>query len=287
MTPQTLAGEVSTLFTLPDVVVRARAVMDAPMGSAQALVDVIETDAGLAAMILRLANSVLYGHLGRVDDLGHALAIIGHKNLRDLILATSVVRHFRDIPAEFVDMDTFWNNSITCGALVDLIARRAKLPQEEPLFIAGLLHGIGRLVFYARRPAEYRMAIRYAEGGGQGITAAEQRIFGFTYAQLGAALLTLWGLPERLRVAVEYHLTPDDAPAHRKAVAVVHLASGLAANLAPSLKTPAPATPYTPAQSLFAGHLGLTASDLDDIRGEALAASLEIAEIVQPNATIF
>ncbi len=77
MTPQTLAGEVSTLFTLPDVVVRARAVMDAPMGSAQALVDVIETDAGLAAMILRLANSVLYGHLGRVDDLGHALAIIG------------------------------------------------------------------------------------------------------------------------------------------------------------------------------------------------------------------
>lgn len=287
-TPQALAAEVSSLFTLPELALRALAVMDSPGGSAQALVEIIELDAGLAATVLRLANSALYGYLGRVENLNHAVALIGHKALRDLVLATSAVKTFEDIPAEFVNMDSFWDNSVTCGVLAKLIARQTRLVESDTLFLAGLLHGVGRLVFYARRPEDYRMVLRFAHDGEAGLAAAERHIFGFTYARLGAALLSAWGLPERLRLAVEYHLEPNDAPAYKKEVAVVHLASAMAGNLAPCVKTGETPPPYAAAQIQFAANMGLSPQHLDTLVHETLAASLEIIDIIHPGAnTIF
>jgi HD-like signal output (HDOD) protein len=289
-TPEALAQEVSRLFALPELVVRVLAVMNSPTGTARELVEVIELDASLAATVLRLANSALYGHVGKVETLGHAITLIGHQALRDLVLATSVVKTFRDIPAEFVDMDTFWDNSITCGVLAKLLAQRVRLPESEVLFLGGLLHGVGRLVFYARRPAEYREALQKAQAGEADLTAAERQVFGFTYADLGAALLAAWGLPEKLRVAVGYHLAPAKAPGFAKEVAVVHLASQLANSLAPCLKIRQAPAGYVPDESAAASMLalGLIPADLDEARAYAFSACVEVIEIMRPGAaTIF
>lgn len=287
MTPQTLAGEVTHLFTLPDLVMRACAVMDSPSGSARDLVEIIELDAGLAATVLRLANSALYGHPGRVETLSHAVAIIGHKALRDLMLATSAVKTFRDIPPEFVDMDSFWDNSITSGVFAKLLARRLRMADAETLFIAGLLLGVGRLVFYARRPAEYREVLRLARADQIDPVVIERRLFGFSYAELGAALLEAWKLPEKLRVAVRHHLEPAGAPGFEREVAITHLASLIGANLAPCLKPRREPEPYLPdsrAEAAMRG-LGLDDQALEALRLETLEASLEVIEIIHPGAT--
>lgn len=285
MSPQSLANEASTLFTLPDVVLRANAVMASPKGTSHELVRVIEADAGLAARVLRLANSILYGYFGRVENLTHALAIVGHNALRDLVLASAAVRTFSNIPAEFVDMDTYWDNSITCGVLAQQIARRLHLAESDALFIGGLLHGVGRLVFYARRPHEYRTAIQLARNGDTDLAIAERAVFGFTYAELGAALLSAWGLPRRLCLVVEYQLEPEQAPAHQKEAALLHLANAMAARLAPCVKTREQPEPLTPGLVAFAAKLGLGQDDLEQLQLATLSSSLEIIEIIHPNAT--
>ena len=289
MQPQTLASEVSSLFSLPDLMVRVSALMDSPTATTRELVAAIELDAGLAATVLRLANSALYGH-GRVESLAHAVAIIGHKALRDLVLAVSAVRAFRDIPTEFVDMDTFWENSITCAVLAQQIGRHARLAESEALFLAGLLHGVGRLVFYARRPKEYREVLQRARGGEESLVAAERQVFGFCHAELGAALLEQWGLPMKLRVAVAHQFKPDTAVAHQKEVAAVHLAADMAAHLAPCIKRHQAPEAYVPGPVAAAAMetLGLKREDLAPINLEAMAASLEVIEIISPGAsTIF
>jgi HD-like signal output (HDOD) protein len=289
MTPQSLALEVSSLFSLPDLVMRALAVMDSPTGSAQQLVEVIELDAGLATTVLRLANSALYGH-GQVQTLTHAVAMIGQNALRDLVVASIAVKTFKDIPVEFVDMDTYWDNSITCGVLARLIARRAKLPESEFLFIAGLLHGVGRLVFYATRPAQYREVLGLAQGGGVELTTAEQQVFGFNYADLGATLLEAWSLPKKLRIVVGHQLHPTQAPNFAVETSVIHLATQITQGLAPCLKTRQEPSAYTPDEIATATlqTLGISPAELDHIRLEALAASLEVIEIIHPGAaTIF
>jgi HD-like signal output (HDOD) protein len=264
--------------------------MDSPTGRARELVEVIELDAGLAASVLRLANSALYGHVGKVDTLGRAITVIGHQSLRDLVVATSTVKAFHDIPVELVDMDTFWDNSITCAVLSKLLAQQARLPEGEVLFLGGLFHGIGRLVLYAKRPEQYREVLQKARVGDSDLVAAERQVFGFTYADVGAALLTAWKLPEKLQVVVGHHLDPTQAPRFAPEVAVVHLASQLTDSLAPCLKTRKTPSPYTPNASAAASMetLGLTADNLDEIHTCALSVCLEVIEIMRPGAgTIF
>ncbi len=287
MNAQTLAREATALFSLPNVAIRASAAMDAPGGSAQDLVDIIETDVGLTATVLRLANSVLFNHFGKVESLNHAVAIVGHKALRDLVLASSAVNTFKGIPAEFVDMETFWDNSITCGVLSQQIARRLRMPEAEAMFVYGLLHGVGRLVFYSRRPGDYRVALSYAHSGERELTAAERDVFGFTYAQLGAALLSAWDLPQRLCTAIEYQLNPEEAPVFKKEAAIVHLANEITANLAPCIKTQDQPEPNSKSTLLYAAKLGLDEAALEEIRTATLAASLEIIEIIYPNPTMY
>jgi HD-like signal output (HDOD) protein len=288
LTPEALVGEVSSLFTLPDLVVRALGVMDSPKASAQDLVEVIELDAGLAAMVLKLANSAMYGHMGRVDTLGRAVALIGHKALRDLVLATSAVRTFKDIPAEFVDMDTFWDSSITCGVLARLIARYARLTEVETLFLGGLLHGVGRLVFYARRPAQYREVIALTQTQGLRLHLAERAVFGFDFTAVGAALMQAWHLPERLVATLRDQHAETPPPGLEKEVAAIRLACAMTEHLAPCLKSQEPGEDFKPDEEIAPTltTLGLSPAALAEINMEALAASLEVIEIMHPGASI-
>lgn len=286
---QALAAEVHTLFSLPDVVLRACAVIDAPDSTAQDLVEVIELDANLATTVLRLANSALYGQRGRVETLSRAVTIIGHRALRDLVLATAAVKTFQGIPAEFVDMDIFWDNSTTCGVVARLLADYLRMREGETLFLAGLLHGVGRLVFYARRPDDYRQALELARNDNLPLHQAEAQIFGFDHAELGATLLRNWNLPERLCVAVRYQHNPDGAhPVFQKEVDTIHLATQMATHLAPCLKIDQEPPPYAPDDSARAAmaRLGLKPAQIEEIRLESLAASLEIIEILHPGASV-
>lgn len=286
MTPHELASEVSSLFSLPDLVIRACTVMESPTASAQDLIEVIELDANLTATVLRLANSALYGSRGKVETLTRAVALIGHNALRDLVLATAAVNTFRDIPAEFVDMDTFWDNSATSAVLARLLADRLRMRDGESLFLAGLLLGVGRLVFYVRRPVQYREALEHARE--ISLADAERRVFGFSHAELGAALLESWGLPEKLTLAVRHQLDPASAPDFAKEVAVIHLAGDLAANLAPCLKTEYEPETYRPDSRATDSMqlLGLSPATLKEISLEGQVASLEISEILHPCTSV-
>jgi HD-like signal output (HDOD) protein len=286
LTPRELANEVSSLFSLPDLVIRACTVMESPTASVQDLIEVIELDANLTATVLRLANSALYGSRGKIETLTRAVALIGHNALRDLVLATAAVNTFRDIPAEFVDMNTFWDNSTTSAMLARLLADRLRMRDGESLFLAGLLLGVGRLVFYVRRPAQYREALEHARE--ISLADAERRVFGFSHADLGAALLESWGLPEKLTLAVRYQLDPTATPDFAKEVALIHLAGDLAANLAPCLKTEYEPETYRPDSRATDSMqlLGLSPATLKEISLEGQVASLEISEILHPCTSV-
>jgi HD-like signal output (HDOD) protein len=288
MTPRELAAEVSSLFSLPDLVVRACAVMDSPSSTAQDLIEVIELDANLVATVLRLSNSVLYAGRGNVATLHRAVALIGQNAVRDLVLATAAVNTFRDIPEEFVDMDTFWDNSVTCAVIARLIAGRLRIRDGEGLFLAGLLHGVGRLVFYVRRPVLAREALRFARERKMPLDDAERAVFGFSHAEVGAALLELWNLPDSLVLPVRHQLDPLAVSSHQRETAIVHLAADMAAHLAPCLKTNREAETYVPDARAAASMqtLELTPAALLEISADALAASLEVIEIIHPASSI-
>jgi HD-like signal output (HDOD) protein len=285
MTPQQLAQEVETLFSLPDIAIRLNELIDLPNTSTQDLVEVVQLDAGIAATVLRLANSAWYGLPAKVDTISRAITLIGQRALRDLVLSTSVIRTFKGISAEFVDMRDFWDNSVTCGVVTRNLAQKVGMRETERMFLAGLLHKVGRLVFYASRPVQYRQVLQDRQHGEAAIIEAERAVFGFDYAQLGAALLRSWRVPAALDEVIEFQLTPLDAPNQAKEAAIVHMAGDIAFHMAPDIKARFQLGEYnlTFLESAW-DTLNLERAVLAEIMQTSLIQSFELLEIINPPA---
>ena len=288
MSPQQLVQEVETLFSLPDVAIRLNDLIDQPDTSIQDLVEVVQLDAGIAATVLRLANSAWYGLPSKVDTISRAITLIGQKALRDLVMSTSVITTFKGISSEFVDMRDFWDNSVTCGVVTRNLAQKCGIHASERMFLAGLLHKVGRLVFYASRPVQYRRVLQDHDNGEAAIIAAEEVVFGFTYAQLGAALLCAWRVPATLDEVVEYQLNPLEAPNAPIEAAIVHVAADIAYHMAPDIKARFQLGEYNLSFNEQAwASLNLDRSVLGEIMQNSLIQSFELLEIINPRTPMF
>ncbi|MBX3617518.1 HDOD domain-containing protein [Nitrosomonas sp.] len=201
MDPQTIAANVRSIFSLPDAVMRINELIDSGDATNSELERVISSDPALTAKLLKFANSSYFGFSGKIETVIKAISIIGHKELHNLVIATSVTSTFKGISSDLVDMDTFWNHSITCGVTARLLS--SSVAGRERFFIAGLLHAVGRLVLFNQYPKESAAVLNYMSQGEDAVAAAERKIFGFTQAQLGAELLKQWKLPSNIWKIVE------------------------------------------------------------------------------------
>jgi len=244
LTAKELVRGTVELVSLPEVLIRLNALVDDPRSSMEDIARVIETDAGLAARLLRIVNSPFYGLPSRVDTIRHAVALVGTRELRDLALATVVVRIFEGIPPELMDMERFWEHSLLTGLVARALCRHRGDHGVESRFVAGLLHDVGKLLMCRRVPELARHALARATYEQLPLPEAEQEALGFDHAEVGGLLLAAWRLPEPLVVAARWHHAPELAPAlWRDEALIVHLANVLAHRDEP---------PPTPPQPLLA-----------------------------------
>lgn len=228
MTPESLVRETDDLFSFPDVAIRINEMIDRTATTIEDLAEVIRTDPALSARLLRLVNSAYYARQTPVDSVSQAIPLIGWSALRDLVMGTAVVEVFQDLPPEQINMERFWFHAIVCGVAARELDERLGFRGGEQLFLAGLLHGVGKLVFFSRRSQEYRTVVDRMETDGLTVAAAEQAVFGFDYAELGGELLRLWNFPERIWQTVAHHLAPDKAERFRREAEFIHAAEQIA-----------------------------------------------------------
>lgn len=282
LTARSLVQEVGTLFAMPGVIHKVGQLLDSPYATNAEIGEVAINDPALTARILQTANSRLGSASSRVDMVSESIAILGTESLRELVLTTPVTTHFNGIPPDMIDMERFWLNSVVCGAVARSLAFRCRVFQSEPLFIAGLLHKLGRQVFYTTRPDLYCEVLRICDHSEDSLNRAERAVFGFTHAEVGAELLRQWGLPQRLQDAVAYYLAPSQAPRHPKSAALLHIASALACNIEPSVNLSE--VIYEDRASFERGALnllGLPPHDVPQIIDEGWAQAFEIFRILQ------
>lgn len=228
ISPQLLIQDSLQLFSLPDIYFQVSEMISDPRFSIKEIGLVINKDPALSARLLKIVNSSLYGFQSRIDRVSRAVSIVGSEELKNLVLATSVINHFDNIPAELVDMTDFWFRSVRCGLIAKKLAKESAILHQERLFLAGLLHDIGSLVFYGELPEKSLDVLLLANHDRRLVAKLEQKIIGFTHAELGAALIKSWGMPESLHETIEHYLTPELAQAHKLDTYLLNLASQLA-----------------------------------------------------------
>ena len=220
---QSLVTNAGPLASLPAVHARLNEALDDPRATATAIADIISEDTGLTARLLRLVNSPFYGFSGRVDTISRAVVLVGTQQISDLALATCIMRMFEGIPARFVDMGAFWLHGLATGTAARVIGMRRGETHVERLFVAGVLHDVGRLLIYRGLPDLARDILGHG-GEGDLLIDVERKLLGFDHAEVGGELLRRWQVPGGLADAVAYHHRPELDPDDGSASATIHLA---------------------------------------------------------------
>lgn len=198
------------------------------------IADDIGQDPRLCVRLLRLINSPFYAPAKPIDSVAGALALVGARELRDLALAVTIMRRFQTLPRDLLDARGFWRHSLATALLAHQLAGQIGAGQRSRYLLAGLLHDIGRAVACLLLPdASGRMLRRLAESPEADRDALAIEVLGFDHAELGAALLRYWRLPESVVAAVRHHLQPEHAGGFGQEAATVYLAELLADSVAP------------------------------------------------------
>ncbi len=226
--PHSIVDGLGSLASPPAIHRELMQVIGRPTSSASDIADVIGRDPGLSASLLRLVNSSFFAFSRRIDDLGTAVMAVGVSQIRDLALATSVISLFQDVPAEEVSMEDFWKHSLATAVGSRVLASLRQEFNVESLFLAGLLHDLGRLVLFLRAGRMMNRAIREARNRGTALHEVESEIFGFHHGDVGQALMERWNLEELFAEVAAFHHAPLQSERFPVETATVHSADVIA-----------------------------------------------------------
>ena len=172
----------------------------------------ISHDPALSSKILKTVNSSFYGQAHSIATVSHALVILGLNSVKTLALGFSLVPNLKGHTSDGFDHINFWKRSLYTAVAAKTFARQLGLPQQEEIFLGGLLQDLGVLAMNQVLADEYRKLIALAGPEHSKLCIVEQEKLQIDHAEVGGALANSWNLPPILVNPIRYHEQPDQAP---------------------------------------------------------------------------
>jgi putative nucleotidyltransferase with HDIG domain len=218
-----LIKKVKDIPPMPTIVMKAMELTLDPNTSVRNLQLVISQDQALSAKILRIVNSAMYSLRCEVSTLSHAVAVLGIKTVRSVIMAASVEQVFQK--ANSLGTKLMTEHSWGAALAARTIARHVHYENVEEALISGLMHDIGKPVMLQNLGEKYNEILSEVYSGNSSFHQLELAAFGFSHAHVGALLARKWNFPPQLIEAVGYHHSPISAPSHQQLACIVNLAN--------------------------------------------------------------
>ena len=202
-----LIGRLGSLPSSPTLWAELQRLLSDPDASASDIARVISADIAMTTKVLQLVNSAFMGLSRTVTSVAEAVAYLGIEMIRNLVVSVEIFRSFplsNDL-AHF-SIDALSRHGQACSQLVLRLVRHHEY--RDHAAAAALLQDVGQLIHASCEPEVFGPLLRASVEGHRPLHEVEHEAHGFTHADIGAYLLTLWGLPAEVADAVSHHHEP-------------------------------------------------------------------------------
>jgi diguanylate cyclase (GGDEF)-like protein/putative nucleotidyltransferase with HDIG domain len=264
---QRLEAAVERLGRLPVLSATVRRVQliaeseDAGIGD---MVAALEADQGLAADLLRYANSAASARPLRARSIRAAVTLVGRKAIAQMAIEAATFRFFQRAPGNGGrSIGHLHLHAAAVAGTAHAIAERTGA-NTDVAHLGGLLHDVGKLVMPLAFGAEALDAVAAEFPAGSVRAGAERKLFGVDHAAAGALVARASQVEEAVEQVIGYHHGgPDGTEIASREAACVIIADevvGLASRPEPDYLLLGPALEA----------LGLCDEDFDDLALEAV-----------------
>jgi putative nucleotidyltransferase with HDIG domain len=184
---------------------------DSPGLDARRITALVSADPALAAEVLFLANSSLFGFPSRIQVLHHAVALLGLERVKALAM-TVAMRGLMGKKGKIGSQ--CWGHSAATAILAGEIAPLLDVSQQAA-YTAALLHDIGRLGLLRSYSTECADLLGEEYEDTTDVLQAERDVFQVDHGVAGSWLVGYWSFPGSfVEVCEKHHETPDpkDSP---------------------------------------------------------------------------
>lgn len=207
------------LRPFPTVATRLLTACDNPDVDPSEITEIIQCDPSYVVKLLKVANSSMFSTTNEVVTVDEAIVILGFRTIRNLIVGLSAGEVFGGNSPE---SKRLWKHTLGCATVARVLAPHVDVKPDEA-FLAGILHDIGKIVFFDMEEQEYIAAT--ADANASNILEIENDTFGTTHHELGMRCAEEWGLPFDFNEAISCHHTPEEAVEAFELVGVTSIAN--------------------------------------------------------------
>lgn len=221
---------IEALPTLSPIATRVIQLSSSSETNAEEIAKVIESDPSLATRIVGLCRKADKGLGDKITTVKRAVVMLGQESVRAAALSVSVfdliaressaARQLDESISELngakaatsrgFDRKGYWTHCVAVACASELIAasqpKLKVLPEEA--FLAGLLHGIGRIALDFVLPKAYARVIELAERRGTSTALVERQLIGLDHHTAGRRLAAHWQLPGVIQDVIWLHDQP-------------------------------------------------------------------------------
>ncbi|HNS78151.1 MAG TPA: HDOD domain-containing protein [Syntrophorhabdus sp.] len=174
---------------------------------------IISKDPSMSMNVLKVANSAFYGLRNKVATIEHAVRMLGTREITSLCIACSACSILRPSSRQpTIDLIMFWRHSVATGVFSKLLSSELNIGLLNNIYLAGLIHDVGKIVLDKFAHDMYTDVLRLARGQNISVLEAEKRVIGASHDMVGAWLMEKWQLPIIFSQVAMYHHQTYKAP---------------------------------------------------------------------------
>lgn len=219
---------IEKLPSLPTIINEVVSMANSANTDAKDFEEPFRKDQTLTAKLLKLVNSSFYALPNKIKTVQGAIVVLGFKTIKSLVLACGASTTLsQPVKAYGYDEGGLWKHSLATAALARHLAinyLKMSANDAEELFVAGLLHDIGKIAMVPElKKCEGELWKRWEEKPTSNITRLEQEFLGIDHGEVGAIITEKWKLGSDLTTIISGHHKNDYSNREAATVSLANL----------------------------------------------------------------